>query len=193
MTEIKDFELVFNNIADCLMNKYVLTVNQKYKYRIAEIEFYFNDSNMHHDTFCHNDNLQRENGVWYFHRYGGNSYKSGTYKGLDIAFGKGENAHGGILLRSLISLSPPPVNEFIEGPCNLVNKILKLNSDEGKDITEVRDFVSLKDFSLDVFDKKSRLNLSKLSDEDNEGLSKLVDIRKMVRCPRVGLTLKKHD
>lgn len=71
--------------------------------------------------------MQKNLGQWYFHKFG-KSYKSGTYKGLDITFGKGSIAHGGILIRAISQLDPPPVNEFIEGPCNCVNKILALIS-----------------------------------------------------------------
>ena len=39
------------------MNQYVMTVNYHYKYRISEIEFYFNDSKVHPDTFTHGDPL----------------------------------------------------------------------------------------------------------------------------------------
>lgn len=55
-------------IADCLLNDYVLTVNGDYKYRISEIEFYFNDLDamgdkaVHPDTFAHGDELQKTSG-----------------------------------------------------------------------------------------------------------------------------------
>ena len=38
-----DYDRQFCMIADVLMNDYLLTVNQNYKYRISEIEFYYND------------------------------------------------------------------------------------------------------------------------------------------------------
>lgn len=147
---------------------------------------------MHQDTFIHGDDLQRQNGQWYFHRYGSNSYKGGTYKGLDISFGKGAKAHGGILIRSLISLSPPPVNDFIEGPCNSVNKILKLNSDGAKDL-EIVDLVGLKNFSLDIFNKESCLHFSGLHETENKDLFRIIETKNLFKCPRVGLTLKRHD
>ncbi len=79
------------------MNEYLLTVNGDYKYRISEIEFYYNDlvdgkkgaAAIHPDTFTHGDEMQRLSGQWYFHKMNGKSYKVGTYKGLDLAFGKG--------------------------------------------------------------------------------------------------------
>ena len=75
--------------------------NEKSYYRVGEIEYYFNDYKVHKDTFTHGDKMQRETGKWYFHKFG-SSYKSGTYMGLDLAFGKGEKAIGGILMRSLM-------------------------------------------------------------------------------------------
>ena len=74
---------------------------KKTYFRVAEVEVYFNDDEVHKDTFTHGQDMQRESGKWYFHKQG-NSYKSGTYRGLDLAFGKGKKAAGGILMRSLI-------------------------------------------------------------------------------------------
>lgn len=48
------------------MNEYILNVNSDYKYRISEIEFYYNDlveggskkgSAIHPDTFTHGDEM----------------------------------------------------------------------------------------------------------------------------------------
>ncbi len=51
------------------MNEYLLTVNNDYKYRISEIEFYYNDFEegktknfVHPDTFTHGDKMQRLSG-----------------------------------------------------------------------------------------------------------------------------------
>ena len=96
----EDFEKYFLEIAHTILNEYVLTINHEYKYRIAEIELYFNDSNKHQDTFTHGNKDQAKPGSWYFHKFG-SSYKSGTYKGLDLAFGKDKIAFAGILIRSL--------------------------------------------------------------------------------------------
>lgn len=88
---------------------------------IREIEFYFT-SKTHPDPFTHCQPLQEQSLIWYFHR-SGKSYKSGTYKGLDIAIGQGHDAPGGILIRTLEQLSN---NKIICGPCNSVDHILKL-------------------------------------------------------------------
>jgi len=62
-------------------------------------------------------------GVWYFHRKGG-TYKSGSFKGMDLACGdKAGNVFAGLLLRAVID----PLDKLIEGPCLVVDKILELN------------------------------------------------------------------
>lgn len=76
---------------------------EKY-FRVCEIEFYLNCEG-HTDTFTHGDAMQRLNAKWYFHKMGG-SYKSGSYKGLDLTFGRPEiKATAGCLLRSLMPVT----------------------------------------------------------------------------------------
>jgi hypothetical protein len=174
------------------MNRSVLTINKDHKYRIAEVEFYFNDRNKHPDTFTHADTDQKSQATWYFHKFG-KSYKSGTYKGLDLAFGQGDNAHGGILIRSIYSLADKdPDTAFLEGPCMVVNRILHHKSTPTRTITEVKEFVQFEKFSLGAFDKDSLLYLTDLEDEDKVSLG---DYKEKVlrKGPRVGLTLKKFD
>ena len=63
MEDIKteaDYDSQFSRIAEALMNDYLLHVNQDYKYRISEIEFYYNDvakAKVHPDTFTHGDEM----------------------------------------------------------------------------------------------------------------------------------------
>lgn len=115
-------------IAESLLMTYVLVVNDK-EYRLAEIEFYINSKN-HNDKYTHGDKNQKTSGKWYFHRYKNGSYKSGTYKGMDITLGD-ENTYFGILVRSIYDLNE---KKMIEGPCRTVNKILELN--DCKDVEE---------------------------------------------------------
>lgn len=64
-------------------------------------------------------------GNWYFHKKGG-TYKSGSFKGMDLACGdKESNVFAGFLLRAIIDSS----EKLIEGPCLVVDKILELNGD----------------------------------------------------------------
>eukprot|EP00347_Sterkiella_histriomuscorum_P006968 403350754 len=197
---VQEYRALFDEIADLLLNHYVLTVNHHYKYRIAEIEFYFNDihsGKVHPDTFTHGDDLQTQIGQWYFHRFG-KTFKVGTYKGMDLSFGKGAKAFGGILIRAISSLGATdgkqlPPNEFIEGPCNSVNRILQHNSTEQLTLKEVKEFVVLDGFNLDALTKNTRLYLSHLEDEENKPFQKLLQTLKVYKCPRVGLTLKRFD
>ena len=135
----KSQEKLFSEISDAYLNRTLMRIRTKtgvHKYyRVCEIEFYL-DHPEHNDTFTHGDTLQKQNCKWYFHKMNG-AYKAGTYKGLDLSFGKPEiNAIGGILLRSLKEvfvseeeaggkLKVTGNGEFIEGPCNCVNRILK--------------------------------------------------------------------
>ena len=85
--------------------------------------------------------------------------------GLDLAFGKGSKAAGGILLRSLVPASlindkafgtiahnNDLKKEFIEGPCNCVRKILETTKPQGVTNFGIADLVGHADFNLDAFD-----------------------------------------
>jgi hypothetical protein len=74
---------------------------------LCEIEFYLHGDD-HPDPFTHGQALQRSSGRWYFHK-SGESYRGGTYKGLDITFGPPE-VFGGILLRSLTTSEGQLIN-----------------------------------------------------------------------------------
>lgn len=138
------------------------------------------DGNVHNDTFTHGDSLQLKNGCWYFHRFG-KSFKSGTYKGLDLAFGREEQKiYGGILIRAI----EPVAGEFIEGPCRSVDTILRLNSSKDEQMTEVKHLVPKEDFSWNAFNPESRLYLREASEKFKT---------RILRAPRVGLTLNKYD
>jgi hypothetical protein len=92
----------------------------------------------------------------------GGVYKSGSYKGLDVTFGKPEiGAVGGILLRAImpvdvelkdgvLQVSGGGKDKFVEGPCNSVNRILleTTGSAEGG----IKDLVAMSEFNLNAFD-----------------------------------------
>lgn len=81
-----DFHGHFDRIADLLMNSVAMVVNNQHRYRLVEIEFYLNGGK-HPDVFTHSCKDQQTCGEWYFHKMNG-TYKGGSYKGLDITFGK---------------------------------------------------------------------------------------------------------
>ena len=115
-----DVKLI-ERIAKTLLMKYVLVVGEK-EFRICEVEFYINNTT-HGDKYTHGDPNQKTFGKWYFHRFHGSAYKSGTYKGLDLTLGN-KDTFFGVLIRSICDIE---TGEFIEGPCRSVNKILELN------------------------------------------------------------------
>ena len=115
---------------------------------------------MHNDNFTHQDHDQLQFLEWYFHKFGKN-YKAGTYKGLDITFGREDiKMYGGILLRTIQDASS---FEFYEGSCTLVSQIFKFF-----DVKEVNDFIAAnKHFTKN--------NIYKISDLDDIKLIKEAD------------------
>lgn len=106
------------------------------KFRLLEVEFYYH-SKEHPDPYPHKDVQQAQTGYWYFHRCPtksgslshhrtGNSYRNGTFKGLDISLGsKKKKSYGGVLIRSLFDLK---TKEVVCGPSLCVDAILSASS-----------------------------------------------------------------
>ncbi len=97
-------------IANDLFNKYIIRVNDNF-YRLLEVEFYYNDAELHNDTYTHGHKWQKRSGYWYVHG-----------SGIDIAIGN-EQATGGILLRSIERLNPKPTDkkeQYTFGPLNVL-------------------------------------------------------------------------
>jgi 3-methyladenine DNA glycosylase Mpg len=136
----------FDEIANFILNRCILKVSNE-KFRICEIEFYkFNDQ--HQDAYTHRDPDQQKFGKFYFHKYPNGTYKAGTYKCVDIAFGN-SNTYFGILIRSIMNKK---TKEFIEGPCRSVNKMLE--------ILGFNDVKSFMDTRTDLIDIGSDSDLS---------------------------------
>jgi 3-methyladenine DNA glycosylase Mpg len=106
----KDVNGSFKRIASELMNDWILISNDN-KYRIAEIEFYFNHKGLHEDSYTHGHELQKQSGKWYLHG-----------SGIDITFGN-EDCYGGILIRALQDLQDE--KNYIYGPINSLTEIFK--------------------------------------------------------------------
>jgi hypothetical protein len=106
----------FPTIAVPLLNRIDLLVGGD-DYRIAEVEAYLHSVD-HADPFTHRKPIQRDFGRWYFHRQG-ESYRGGTFKGLDLTLGDGQ-ATLGILIRSIVA----PDDTLIDGPCLVVHHLL---------------------------------------------------------------------
>ena len=104
-----------------ILNKVVMYINNE-ECRICEVEFYLLNKD-HPDPFVHGDSDQKTPLKWYFHKMNG-TYKGGTYKGLDLTFGYADDTYGGMLIRSI----KPKNKNLIEGPCKIVDYILKQNN-----------------------------------------------------------------
>jgi len=108
-------------VAKALVNEWDLWIAGQ-PHCIVELEAYIYGPG-HADPYTHGDDGQNCCGVWYFHRRGG-SFKSGTFKGLDLACGDGSRGvFAGLLVRSVRTLA----GELIEGPCLVVDRILELS------------------------------------------------------------------
>ena len=110
----------FMHIAKTLFNYTCLRMLDG-TYRLVEIEFYLR-SDMHPDPYVHANPEQLLSYKYYFHRHSNGTYKSGTYKGMDLTFGDADSeTYFGILIRAIMDTS---TGQVIEGPCNVVNHIL---------------------------------------------------------------------
>jgi|SRR5579872_4337667 len=163
---------IIQKIAETLLMKYVLVVGDK-EFRICEIEFYINNDH-HNDAYTHGDIYQKTYGKWYFHRYPNGSYKSGTYKGVDLTLGD-DNTYFGVLIRSIYDLA---TDEMIDGPCKTVNKILELNN-----ATDVKEYMTGRRSPLSVRSTKN-FHLKRKSNLPHEIIYK---------GPRIGLSDKYPD
>ena len=157
----------FTKLTNELLDNVRLVINKK-EYKLREIELYLYTDD-HPDIYTHRDIDQKTPGGWYFHKKG-NTYKGGTYKGLDITFGyKNKLSYGGILIRAISN------DNIILGPCKSVDKILEETKfDKIQDL--VTNLISLNDVS-----KESLLYIK--YDNNNNNLP-------IYKSPRVGLSYK---
>ncbi|CAF0770740.1 unnamed protein product [Didymodactylos carnosus] len=175
----QSYKSAFELIANELINKYELIINSK-SFRICEIEFYYY-SQKHLDPFTHQHSEQKKFPNWYFHRSGKSltaSWKNGTYKGLDLTFGNGDDeTYGGILIRSIQNKQ---TNEIFEGSCLVVDTILNIAG-----VTSIKELIENKmKNNVQAFNKNSMLYLN---------LTNTPTLSTIVMSPRVGLTLKVGD
>lgn len=164
--DVKDLSI--EQIADLLLNHYVFVVGAQ-KFRLCEIEFYRCGPD-HEDKYTHCNKLQKQFGELYFHQFGNGSYKSGTYKCMDITLGDGVTYYG-VLIRSVQNIG---TGEFTDGPCRSVNKLLEI----------LGGYPDIKTFMADH--AKDMYSLIKL---EREALAPL----QMFYGPRIGLSDKYPD
>ena len=123
---------MFNNLANELLNGSLLQISDTCRLRLTEIEiYYYNES--HQDEYVHKHLHQKRKG-FYMHQYKNGTYKSGTWKGLDITYGD-DDTYFGVLIRGVIDTKEG--SKHIDGPCNSVNYIMKcLNCDNLEDLAQ---------------------------------------------------------
>jgi len=113
-----------HDVAKNLMCHWDLWIGE-HCHRILELEAYVH-SHCHADPYTHGDEGQRSCGVWYFHRQG-TTFKSGSFKGLDLACGdSATGTSAGLLIRSVTEEQDSGTPELTEGPCLVVDRILRL-------------------------------------------------------------------
>ena len=103
---INNYQVVFSEYANKLMNEYCLKVDDK-KYNLIEIEFYFYDKENHPDPYIYCNEKQKECGEFYFHG-----------SGMDITFGN-RICYGGILIRSIMNEE----GQYINGSLKLLEEL----------------------------------------------------------------------
>ena len=110
----QDIKGSFEKISEDIMNSWVL-ISGYNKYRICEIEFYFNATGIHDDNYTHSHELQKTSGKWYLHP-----------SGIDITFGNAE-CYGGILIRALdnLTLTKEDPKRYTYGPLNCLQEIFR--------------------------------------------------------------------
>ena len=105
-------------LAEALLRRFALVAGGR-RHRIVELELYYWGGGVR-DPHAHRDPVQLDPNRWYFHRRGG-SYRGGTFKGLDLTFGR-PGSYGGVLLRSLRD----DAGALVSGPSLLVDRLLSL-------------------------------------------------------------------
>ena len=166
----EDVSAWFQALADELLNRTAFVIAGK-AHRLLEIEFYYQDTG-HEDPFAHGDEMQKTHNRWYFHRKGG-EYRGGSFKGLDITFGK-QGTHGGILIRTIEALDGE--DSTVNGCSLCVDRMLELTDE---------DSVADLDTSIgasDVWDTDAPIYLEQRDD---------MEARDIHATARVGLTLKR--
>lgn len=168
----------FRAIAELLLGRATLYAAGR-PHRFTELEMYWSGFS-HVDPFTHGDPLQQQRGAWYFHR-SGQSYRGGTYKGLDVAFGC-PGAYGGVLVRGIERQGDPP--RLLDGPCVVVDHLLEVTASGSIDELVRRGAVSIEEPDTGP-DRRSPLHV--VLDAEPERAAAVY------ATPRIGLTLRKGD
>ena len=140
----------FDQIADILINHTTLSVGSTV-YTIREIEFYLVNEK-YNDKYTHKSPEQQLFNGLYLHKFQNGTFKSGTFKGLDLTYGN-QNQWLGILIRGLMK-----DDKVIDGPCLCVNDLLsnygavdiKTYVQQSTEADPVQSFVTIKYNEVDL-------------------------------------------
>ncbi len=147
-----EFENIFWEAGKDLMCNYQIQMNEDL-YDFVEIEFYYNDKDIHNDEYTHGNERQKKCFEWYIHRTNNNGIRNGRRKGLDITFGN-ENAYGGVLIRAIKNQ-----NNICAGPSLTVDQLIKsAKTDNIKEFTEKIEKAQIENSSLKIVKRKSQLD-----------------------------------
>jgi hypothetical protein len=139
-------------------------------HRFTEVELYVTNA-AHDDPFTHGDPMQREFARWYHHRTGC-EFRGGTYKGLDLTFGR-ERTFAGMLIRGVESLDDRA--RRWDGPCVCVDHLLSLTGH-----ASVSSLVAA--YDGDVDERPGAVSALRVGEPSD---------RPLFRSARVGLSLKR--
>ena len=92
----------FCKFAVVILNGSFLMIKEQ-PHRICEMELYYYSSS-HSDEYVHRDDLQTTFGQIYFHRFKNRNYKGGTFRGVDLTFGR-PDVHLSILIRTIQNIT----------------------------------------------------------------------------------------
>lgn len=169
-TALRDFSSVLRTWPNALLSELALFVNGE-PLLLREVEVYYHSPD-HPDPFPHRYPLQKECGAWYFHRTG-NSFRGGSYKGLDLTIGnEGDGVYCGILFRAL----ERPDGTLVQGPSLCVDHLLA--STETSTVSELDKRAN----ALGAFAEDNPLSLRPHPDRVR---------RPLLQTARVGLSLKR--
>ena len=160
----------FDKLANYILNNITINSNGT-KFRLCEIEFYYYNET-HKDEYVHKSLDQKQYGKFYFHKFHNGTFKAGTFKGLDIVLGR-SNTYFGVLIRSIKNID---TSEFIEGSCNVANKLLSyFNVSNVKELF-VQHYPDVEQISI----TDDKLKLEKIT----------LDLEPVYCGPRIGLSDK---
>lgn len=159
-------------LLDALLQRCVIHVGER-QLRPVEVELYLRAEH-HQDPFTHGHPAQERAGFWYLHRAGPKGgFKSGSFKGMDLACGR-PGSPAGVLIRSFLRDD----GALICGPSLCVDELMAQAG--AAKVAELHGKIG--EMPVESADNPARLVV-------DDSLS----TRQVFRTARVGLTLKNES